>query len=186
MLRPGLSRRLATLACLLIACAPEPAGSEGAVGAEAEAASRPASAAAVARVWLPLGGETFTLELATDPRSRYSGLSRRKTIERNGGMLFVYPDSAPRGMVMRECPVPIDVAFLDANGQVVALWAMAVEPPRAADEARHVYESRLPIYRSGVPARFAIEVAGGRLASLGLDVGARIALDTHALTDLAR
>ena len=30
------------------------------------------------------------------------------------------------------------------------------------------YERRLPEYRSGAPAQFAVEVAGGRLAQLGV------------------
>ena len=137
-------------------------------------------------VWLALGGETFTLELAADPVSRYRGLSGRSRIGRNGGMLFVYPDAAPRGMVMRDCPVPIDVAFLDASGRIVALSEMAPELPRAAGESRAAYERRLPIYRSGAPARFAIEVAGGRLAGLGVALGDEIVLDTDALAALAR
>ena len=137
-------------------------------------------------VWLALGGETFTLELAADPVSRYRGLSGRSRIGRNGGMLFVYPDAAPRGMVMRDCPLPIDVAFLDASGRIVALSEMAPELPRAAGESRAAYERRLPIYRSGAPARFAIEVAGGRLAGLGVALGDEIVLDTDALAALAR
>ena len=48
-------------------------------------------------------------------------------------------------------------------------------------ERRGDYERRLPIYASSTPARFAIEVAGGRLAQLGLGVGDRVPLDAEAL-----
>ena len=161
---------LACLACVPTACADEAA----------------APPAAPRSVWLVLGGETFTLELAADPVSRHRGLSGRGRIDRNGGMLFVFPDVAPRGMVMRDCPAPIDVAFLDASGRIVALSEMAPELPRAAGEPRAAYERRLPIYRSGAPARFAIEVAGGRLAGLGVAVGDKIVLDTDALATLVR
>ena len=171
MLRPAAALLLTCLACVTTACADE---------AAAPIAGAPQS------VWLALGGETFTLELAADPDTRHLGLSGRARIGRNHGMLFVYRGAAPRGMVMRDCPVPIDVAFLDADGRIVALSAMAPEAPRAAGEPRSAYEARLPIHRSGVPARFAIEVAGGRLASLGVVVGDKIALDTEALAALAR
>ena len=89
-------------------------------------------------------------------------------------------------MVMRDCPVPIDVAFLDADGRVVSLAEMRVEPPRAPHEGRWAYEARLPVYRSAAPVRFAIEVAGGRLAELGVTRGTRIPLDVAALVAGAR
>ena len=170
MLRPGAALLLVWLAWVPTACAEEVA----------------APTSAPRGVWLALGGETFTLELAADPVSRYRGLSGRSRIDPNGGMLFVFPDAAPRGMVMRDCLAPIDVAFLDASGRIVALSEMAPELPRAAGESRSAYEMRLPIYRSGAPARFAIEVAGGRLASLGVSVGDEIVLDIDALAALVR
>jgi len=137
-------------------------------------------------VWVTLGGETFALEVAADPDTRFRGLSGRARIGRNTGLLFVFPGVAPRGMVMRDCAVPIDVAFLDDAGRVVAVHAMEVEPPRRPGEGRRDYERRLPVYASSAPARFAIETAGGRLAQLGLRVGDRVRLDAAALAAQAR
>jgi uncharacterized membrane protein (UPF0127 family) len=87
---------------------------------------------------------------------------------------------------MRDCPVPIDVAFLDAQGRVVAVHEMAVEPPRAPGETPRAYEARLPLYPSGGAVHFAIETAGGRLRELGLAPGARVALDAPGLVARAR
>ncbi len=84
-------------------------------------------------------------------------------------------------MVMRRCPIPLDVAFLDAAGRVVAIRSMTVEPPRARGESVASYERRLPIYRSGDPAQFAVETAGGRLMELGLAVGDRLVFDVEGL-----
>ncbi len=137
-------------------------------------------------VWVAIGGETFQLELALDPVTRYRGLSGRDSIPRNGGMLFVMPRSEPFAMVMRDCGVPIDVAFLDSGGRVVAIHEMRPEPPRRRDESPTEYEARLLTYPSGEPARFAIETAGGRLRQLGLAVGQRIPLDTAGLVQRAR
>jgi uncharacterized membrane protein (UPF0127 family) len=89
-------------------------------------------------------------------------------------------------MVMRDCPQPIDVAFLDAEGRVVAVHAMSPEPPRRPGETSYQYERRLPEYPSGAPAQFAVEVAGGRLAQLGVGVGSRLAFDSTALASRAR
>jgi uncharacterized membrane protein (UPF0127 family) len=154
------------------------------------ACGAPDPPAAVARqrevAFVSLGGETFTLEVALDPATRQRGLSGRGEIPRNEGMLFVLPTPRPFAMVMRDCPAPIDVAFLDAEGRVVGVHEMAVEPPRAPDESSLAYESRLRIYPSGSPVQFAIETAGGRLAALGVAPGARVSLDRDTLVARAR
>jgi len=152
----------------------------------AHAAAAGGAAAPPHVVWVALGGETFSLELAADPVTRQQGLSGRGAIARNGGMLFVLPRPEQFMMVMRDCPEPIDVAFLDARGRVVALHEMQPEPPRRPDETPFQYERRLRRYASGEPAQFAVETAGGRLRELGVAVGDRIPLDTEALVRQAR
>jgi uncharacterized membrane protein (UPF0127 family) len=137
-------------------------------------------------VWVPLAGETFSLELALDSETRHQGLSGRGVIPRRGGMLFVLPSPQPFAMVMRDCPAAIDVAFLDARGSVVEIHEMQPEAPRRTGETPFQYESRLRIYPSPVPVQFAIEVGGGHLRRVGLRVGDRIPLDTAGLIERAR
>ena len=139
-----------------------------------------------ASLWVELEGEPFELELALDAETRQRGLSGRSSIAANGGMLFVSTREQPQAMVMRDCAVPIDVAFLDFAGNVVALHEMRPELPRRPGESALEYESRLRVYPSGVPAGFAIETAGGRMAELGLAVGDQVALDAARLLELAR
>jgi uncharacterized membrane protein (UPF0127 family) len=157
----------------------------GCSAAEPDGAAAPAPSG-LESIWVSLGGETFTLEVASDPAARHRGLSGRGRIPDNEGMLFVLPDDQPFAMVMRDCPEPIDVAFLDATGRVVAVHEMQPEPPRAPDETPMHYERRLPVYPSVLPVRFAIETAGGRLRAVGLAPGDRVGLDVAALTASAR
>jgi len=153
-----------------------------------EHAARPETAPAPAadRLGVLIGGEPFDLELALDPASRYRGLSGRASIPSNGGLLFVFPDSRPREFVMRDCFVPIDIAFLDERGRILAIHEMPVEAPRGADESPQAYEARLARWSSELPARFAIELAGGRLASLGVHPGQYLVFDVGALAARAR
>ncbi len=132
-------------------------------------------------VSVELGGEAFSLEVARHPLVQYRGLGGRREIAPNGGMIFVYPLPRPMSFVMRDCLVPIDVAFLDNEGRVISIHSMKVEPPRRPDEAPSDYEARLPRYSSGLPARYAIEVAGGRLRELGVRSGQTIPLDRRQL-----
>jgi hypothetical protein len=153
--------------------------------AESEQTSRPA-ASRPETVWIEIAGEPFELELAVDAKARYRGLSGRLSIARNAGMLFVNPVVESQAMVMRDCPIAIDVAFLDLGGGVVAIHEMQPEPPRRSDESPVAYEARLPAYQSGSPARFAIETAGGRFSELDLQIGDRVVFDIAGLLERAR
>jgi len=128
-----------------------------------------------------IGGERFALELARDPATQMRGLGGRDAIDPHGGMLFAFDGPHPLVFVMRDCPIPIDVAFLDAQGRVINVFAMQPERPRAAGEAGAAYERRLRPYPSALPAQYAVEVAGGRLAALGVGSGDRIEIDFGAL-----
>ena len=126
-----------------------------------------------------LAGQTFILELALDPESRYQGLSDRDQVAPNGGMLFVFPEPRRMDFVMRRCRVPIDLVFLDPGGRIVATHAMTAEPP-------HTPEKQLRRYTSGYPAQFAIELQGGLLARLNLTAGMKVQLPTDDLKHRAR
>lgn len=125
-------------------------------------------------VWIK--GERFVLEVARDPKTQFRGLGGRTHIDPNGGMLFPFAVPHITAFVMRDCPIPIDIAFLDADGRVITIHEMQVEPPRKEGESSEAYEVRLKRYPSGLPASFAIETAGGRLRELGLRPGDTIDL----------
>ena len=152
----------------------------------AEEPAAPAVQAAPASVTVLLAGEAFEVEVAADGPSRARGLSGRESIPRNGGMLFVMPRPGPFTMVMRDCPNPIDVAFIDSMGRVVTIHAMVPEPPRKSGETPSRYERRLPGYHSDGPVQFALETAGGRLAEVGLAVGDRVHFEAQPLLERAR
>ncbi len=135
--------------------------------------------AAVAQSGLPtvstvIAGEAFRLELAADSETMFRGLGGRTEIPARGGMLFAYPAPRSLAFVMRDCLVPIDIAYLAADGRVLNIHTMQVEPPRRDGESVAAYEARLPGYRSSGPAQYAVEVAGGLLDELGVRPGDRI------------
>ncbi|MCL4686057.1 DUF192 domain-containing protein [Myxococcota bacterium] len=148
-------------------------------GLLALALALPLASAAVAQSGLStipvqIAGESFRLELAADTETMFRGLGGRTQIPVRGGMLFAYPAPRSLAFVMRDCLVPIDIAFLAADGRVLNLHTMRVEPPRGDDESVAAYEARLPSYRSSGPAQYGVEVAGGLLDELGVRPGDRI------------
>jgi uncharacterized membrane protein (UPF0127 family) len=176
--QPGRCRRATAVVWLIaaaLACSdvsPTRAGSSDAA---------PAVAGSAATTRVVVADETFEVEVAADPVSRYRGLSGRGVIPRNGGMLFVLTRPEPMSMVMRDCSNAIDVAFIDALGRVVAIHEMPPEPPRRSGESPFQYAQRLPEYPSGAPVSFALETAAGRLAELGLKIGDRLHFPAQAL-----
>ncbi|MFW5954912.1 MAG: DUF192 domain-containing protein [Guyparkeria sp.] len=114
---------------------------------------------------LVIAGEPFIVELATDRASRRQGLMHRSGLPAGRGMLFVYPDEAPRAFWMKNVAFPIDIVFLDADWRVVGSTRAA--PPCPGSDC--------PLYRSGAPARYVLELPAGTAERLGLAVGSRIA-----------
>ena len=145
----------------------------------AAAAASAAQPLATRRVFL--SGVAYELELASDPATRTRGLSGRDAIDGRGGMIFVFPDDAPRVFWMRDCRTDIDIAFLDRSGRVVAAHRMRVEPARGPHETEQEYLVRLRQYPSREPARFAVELRAGSLAMLGLNVGSHVDVTGIAL-----
>lgn len=173
--RGAPARAFAVLACAAaLAC-----GEQGAPATPSAGAAVPQSAPAAdarGRASVAIAGRVFELEVALDPTTRMRGLSGRREIPDYGGMLFVLPEAQPFYLVMRDCPIPIGAAFLDAQGVVLAVAEMGVEPPRAAGESPRAYEARLPVYGVSAGARMAVELQGGRLTQLGLVPGARVVI----------
>lgn len=133
-----------------------------------------------------IAGQAFELELAVTPETRERGLMERLDLPPDGGMLFVFPDEAPRRFWMKNTRLDLDIVYLDAAARVVSTASMQVEPPQAERETDAQYQERLPYYPSTGPARFAIEFRSGTLALLQLVPGAPIGLDLARLAALAR
>jgi uncharacterized protein len=112
----------------------------------------------------------LTVELASTADQRAYGLMERPSLPPAQGMLFTYPSPQdPRsGFWMYRTLIPLDIAFLDEDGEIVAI--MEMEPCEAAS-------SRLcPVYSPGVPYTAALEVNRGFFGRWGVAVGDRVRL----------
>lgn len=161
-------------------------GSAAPVITEQTTPPRMASASAARSLRARVGTETITLELALDTAARTHGLQGRPPLARRQGMLFVYPDDRVRSFWMPDCPVPIDVLFIDSHGHVLNALTMPAERPRDRIESNFQYEMRLPRYSSAGPAPFVIELRAGEIERLGVQAGDIIEFDYAALHARAR
>jgi uncharacterized membrane protein (UPF0127 family) len=121
-------------------------------------------------VWITSGGSQqemarFTVEIAETPETWERGLMERASLDQNAGMLFIFPDIAPRAFWMMNTLIPLDMLFIDAHRRVINIQANAL--PCAAPR-------RCPTYNSTAPAKYVLEIPGGRAHALGLQAGDQV------------
>lgn len=100
----------------------------------------------------------FHIEIADDAEERAQGLMHREALPASAGMLFIYPEAAPRAFWMKNTLIPLDILFFDAAGGLLNTVANAT-PLR---------EDPLP---SIGDAQYVLEIQGGMAAKLSLGEG---------------
>ncbi len=143
-----------------------------------DSAAVDAVAAAPETVRATIAGRSFTLDTAVTEDERFAGLSGVASLPADGGMIFAFPEAAPRAFVMRDCLIPLDIVFLDPGGRVIRTAHMPLDPPGTRESALTRHESRYP-------AQFVIELMGGTLETLDLSPGDRVELPYEQLRTAA-
>ncbi len=105
---------------------------------------------------LTFGGHTYTLELATTTKQQEHGLSDRRSMPRDHGMLFVYQQEKKECFWMKDMHFPLDMIWLDADHKVIYI-ANNVSPDTYPDTIC-----------PGDPAEFVIELNAGQAAEAGI------------------
>jgi len=102
----------------------------------------------------------ITVELAQTEAEQYQGLSGRKSLCQNCGMLFLWSEAAPRDFVMRDMNFPLDIIFI-ADQKIVKIDGNLLPEKGEA----------LTNYNSDVPVNYVLEVNGGLTDRYGVEVG---------------
>ncbi len=121
-------------------------------------------------VRIETAADTFqlTAEIAETNDQRAYGLMERASLPEEHGMLFLYPElqGGDAGFWMYRTLIPLDIAFLDAEGRIIAL--------RAMEPCGSPYPRVCRIYSPGVPYLSALEVGRGYFERRGIGVGDRV------------
>lgn len=98
---------------------------------------------AAGEIQLSINSRPIQAELALTEAERATGLMYRRSLCGNCGMLFVFPYAGQWSFWTKNTPLPLSLAFLDANGvvrQLVDMEPESTESHRAADEVVYALE----------------------------------------------
>lgn len=111
-------------------------------------------------VSLKAGGRTVRAEVAATDAERERGLMYRKSLPENSGMLFVFDRPARSCMWMKNTAIPLSVAFIDYDGNIVNIEEMKPFTTESHCSAGWI--------------RYALEMNAGWFGKNGLKPGSQI------------
>ena len=116
-----------------------------------------------------IGGKRFSVEIADTQQKQTLGLMYRDEMAADHGMLFIFPNEAPRSFWMKNCRIALDIMYFDKDLNMVSA-SLDTQPCRVR---------RCPSYPSKAPAMYVLELNAGKAAELGIGPGDHLTLDLN-------
>jgi uncharacterized membrane protein (UPF0127 family) len=113
-----------------------------------------------------LGGKTFAVEIADTREKQALGLMFRDSMPDDQGMLFIFPNEAPRSFWMKNTRIPLDIMYFDKELKMVSISADTL-PCKV---------TQCPSYPSKAPAMYVLELNAGAAKKLGVGEGDKLTL----------
>lgn len=115
-----------------------------------------------------INNQAFDLLVAKTSKEKAIGLSEKKSLPENSGMLFIFEKPDYYSFWMKEMQFPIDIIFIKGN-KIVIIYA-SLKPPKTQDES-------LPIYKPYEPADMVLEINSGLAQKYNLKKGDKVKLE---------
>ena len=122
-----------------------------------------------------IGDKKISVEMRRTPLEWEKGLSGRKSLTDDTGMLFVFPDAAIRRFWMKEMRFPIDIFWI-RDGRVVGMAKGLPPPPAYAKASAGRQNDIIPDATSHEPVNFVLETNAGFADKYGITLGSPFAL----------
>ncbi len=113
-----------------------------------------------------IGGKYFSVEVADTQQKQTLGLMYRDEMPADHGMLFIFPNEAPRSFWMKNTRIPLDILYFDKDLKLVSA-SLDTPPCRVR---------RCPAYPSKTPAMYVLELNAGIASELGIGPGDRMTI----------
>ncbi len=106
--------------------------------------------------------QKFSVEVADTDEERIKGLSERKSLEKDRGMLFIFEQKGKYGFWMRNVNFPLDLIYI-SDSKIVDIIKNA--EPKALDA------KDIPVFEPEVDANFVLEINGGLSDEFKFEIG---------------
>jgi uncharacterized protein len=106
-----------------------------------------------------IGEGDWNVETVSSLNDRAKGLSDRESLDKNAGMLFIFPEPGFHGIWMKDMNFAIDIIWLDKNLHIVD-FREGVTP-----------ESFPDVFRSGKFALYVLEINAGEARGAKIKIG---------------
>ncbi|HOW35109.1 MAG TPA: DUF192 domain-containing protein [Candidatus Omnitrophota bacterium] len=101
------------------------------------------------------------VEIASRKEDLIKGLQFRTSLDKNSGMLFVFPGPDVVRFWMKDTKIPLDMIWMDEDKKVIFIETDV--PPCPGDSC--------PTYGPLAPSRYVLEINAGCARRLGISVG---------------
>ena len=102
----------------------------------------------------------LTVEIADTQKSQEKGLMKRKSLDEDRGMLFVYDRDSRKSFWMKNTLIPLSIAYIAADGTIREIYDMEPLSTRIVDSRYSV--------------RYALEVNQGAFDMHGIKPGDKL------------
>jgi uncharacterized membrane protein (UPF0127 family) len=120
-----------------------------------------------------IGGVPTLLEFALTPTQQTTGLMFRSELGEDEGMLFAFDPPGPASFWMKNCVIPLSLAYLDARGEILEIYPLE---PNEVKSVRSISKT----------VKFAIEMKRGWFEKHNVTEGTVAHGVNDALDDIVR
>ena len=113
---------------------------------------------------ITINNHIFNLEIASTSLEKSIGLMHRTQLNKDTGMLFIFENEKPQSFWMKNTLIPLDLIFINSNNNIV--------------DIKHNFQpcnsDPCETYTSSQPASYVLEINGGLVKDLNIEIGQQV------------
>ena len=103
----------------------------------------------------------YQVELALTPQDQALGLMFRKSLDKDKGMFFKFPQDGVYPFWMKNTLIPLDIIWIGSDKKIVFI----------SRDTASCASDPCPLTDPGIPASYVLEINAGEIARIGAKIG---------------
>ncbi|MDP2673111.1 MAG: DUF192 domain-containing protein [Nanoarchaeota archaeon] len=103
----------------------------------------------------------FKVEIASTPEELSKGLMFRESLDKNSGMLFIFPENGIYSFWMKNTLIPLDIIWINSDKEIVFI----------KENVQPCLENDCESFSPNETAKYVLELNSGTTENIGLSVG---------------